>query len=321
MPLLLLMTPFSWSSLKRPIIVLSPMAGVTDSAYRRIVKRVEPEVIVVTEFLSADAISYRSEKTLKKLVFDASEQPLIVQLFGKRLEHFVEAARRIEAMGVAGIDINMGCPAKKVIHADHGSALTKIENCALAYKIVEEMAKAVKIPISVKTRLGWENSDFLIPFCQRLVESGAKAIMVHGRTTKQGYKGLADWGPIYELKREIPVPVLGNGDILDLATYKERIGNLDGVLIGRGSYGNPWIFKEVMDGVRPEVVWTMIVETALLHAQLVVEDKGEEVGMREMRKFFAYYVKGFDGAKSARQELVRVSTLKEAEGILLGIRV
>jgi tRNA-dihydrouridine synthase B len=310
---------FSWSAADKPIVVLSPMAGVTDSAYRHLVKTVAPETIVVTEFLSADAIAYASKKTLAMLKFVAAEQPLIVQVFGKRLENFITAGKMIEDMGVAGIDINMGCPAKKVIHADHGSALTKIENCALAFKIVEEMSKAVKIPISVKTRLGFENDENLIPFCKSLVESGAKSIAIHGRTTKQGYKGLADWKPIYALKdafADTGVPVLGNGDVLDVSTYSERIGNLDGVLIGRGSYGNPWIFREIIDGVRPRITWGDIMDTALLHAKLIVEDKGEKRGLLEMRKFLAYYIKGFDGAKGVRKALVRVETVRDVEHIL-----
>ena len=127
------------------------MAGVTDTVFRQLVKRIAPEVIVVTEFLSVDAICYQSEKTLKKLIFDPIEHPFIVQVFGKRVEHFVEAAKKIEALGAAGIDINMGCPAKKVIQADHGSALTKIENCETAYRIVEAMTNAVKAVVSGTT--------------------------------------------------------------------------------------------------------------------------------------------------------------------------
>jgi tRNA-dihydrouridine synthase B len=248
----------------KPYLVLSPMAGYTDSAFRRLIKEVEPRTVVVTEFLSADALRYQGEKTLRMMRYDPIEQPIVVQIFGKRLENFVEAAKVIESKGVAGIDINMGCPAKKVIRADHGSALTKIENCELAYKIVEEMSKAVKIPISVKTRIGWENSDFLVPFCKRLEESGAKTVSIHGRTTAQAYKGMADWEPIYEVKRALSVPVLGNGDVVDLESYEARVQGtlpgasrtlnqqitLDGVLIGRGSFGNPWVFCEIMEGAK-----------------------------------------------------------------------
>jgi tRNA-dihydrouridine synthase B len=315
---------FSWSAISSPIVVLSPMAGVTDTAYRQLVKTIAPETLVVTEFLSADAIAYASKKTLDMLKFEASEQPLVVQVFGKRLENFITAAKMIEDLGVAGIDINMGCPARKVIHADHGSALTKIENCALAFRIVEEMSKAVQIPISVKTRLGFEDDGNLIPFCRSLVDSGAKSIAIHGRTTKQGYKGLANWNPIYALKNALAdsgVPVLGNGDILDHRSYADRLGNLDGVLIGRGSYGNPWIFREVLDGIRPVITWADIKKTALLHARLIVEDKGEKKGILEMRKFLAYYVKGFAGAKAVRSELVRVNTMIDVERIFNEIEI
>src|SRR3989344_3095783 len=197
---------FSWSTHPRPIVALAPMAGVTDASYRQLTKMLAPEVIVYTEFLSTDAIHFGAKRTLLELEFDPEiEHPFIVQVFGKDPEHFLSAAKVIEEMGADGIDINMGCPAAKVVSSCHGSAL--IKNADLAKRLVEATKKAVKIPVSVKTRLGWDCTDTLIPFCKGLVEAGADALAIHGRTYEGKFGGKADWEPIYELKRHVSVPV------------------------------------------------------------------------------------------------------------------
>ena len=226
------------------------MAGVTDASYRRLIKRIAPEVIVYTEFLSTDAIHYGARKTMELLDFDpALERPFIVQVFGKDPEHFLSAAKVIEELGADGIDINMGCPAAKVVSSCHGSAL--IRDPRLAAELVHATVKTVSIPVSVKTRLGWETTDTLIPFCKGLIDAGASALAIHGRRYHDKFSGRANWDPIYELKREVRVPVIGNGDIASAEDAVRMIGNLDGVMVGRGTFGNPWVMADIMEALRP----------------------------------------------------------------------
>ena len=320
---------FTWSSTKRPIVALAPMAGVTDASYRQLIKRIAPEVIVFTEFLSTDAIHYGAKKTLEMLNFDPSlERPFIVQVFGHDPEHFLSAAKVIEDLGADGIDINMGCPAAKVVSSCHGSAL--IREPDLAARLVEATVKAVSIPVSVKTRLGWDTTETLIPFCKRLVDAGASALSIHGRRFCDKFTGKADWEPIYELKREVSVPVIGNGDISTAADAVERIKNLDGVMVGRGTFGNPWVMREICDALRPAgcrgkaclapttptMTFEQKIPFILDHCALAVRFKGERKGMLEMRRHLSSYVKGFDGAKEMRERLVRVERLDEVREIL-----
>jgi nifR3 family TIM-barrel protein len=316
---------FQWEAQKRPMLLLSPMSGYTDTVYKQLIKFVEPKCIVVTEFLSVDAIFHHAKKTLQMLEFHESEHPVIAQVFGKTVEHFVKAAKVIEDMGYDGVDINMGCPAKKVIRADHGSAMVKIENQCTAFKIVEEMSKAVKIPISCKVRLGWENSESLIPFAKNLQDNGCKCLMVHGRTTKQQYSGVADYEPIYEAKKALSIPVLGNGDITSAQVAKDKLGNLDGLLVGRGTWGNPWMMSDIQHffdtGEVRETVLTMKekIPVMLKHAELQVLHKGEQRGIMEMRKFLLHYFKGFPGAKDMRRNMVQVSTLEDIRLLFSGL--
>lgn len=317
--------PFSWSTCPRPIVALAPMAGVTDASYRQLIKRVAPETIVYTEFLSTDAIHYGAKRTMKELEFDAQkEHPFIVQVFGKEPEHFLSAAKVIEQMGADGIDINMGCPAAKVVSSCHGSAL--IKNADLAKRLVEATKKEVSIPVSVKTRLGWDTCGTLIEFCKGLVDAGADALAIHGRTYAEKFSGEADWEPIYQLKEEVSVPVIGNGDICSAQDALEKIGNLDGVMVGRGTFGNPWLMKDIVEALSAR--GAMIIPTKdrmtfeekipfiIEHCRLAVEVKGEKRGMLEMRRHLASYIKGIDGAKDLRSKLVRVESVAEVERIL-----
>lgn len=324
---------FSWSTTPRPIVALAPMAGVTDASYRQLIKRLAPETIVYTEFLSTDAIHYGGKKTMQMISFDpALERPFIVQVFGHDPEHFLSAAKVIEQMGADGIDINMGCPAAKVVSSCHGSAL--IREPDLAARLVEATVRAVKIPVSVKTRLGWDRIDTLIPFCKRLVDAGAQAFAIHGRRYHDKFSGKANWDPIYELKKNVSVPVIGNGDIATAADAVKMIGNLDGVMVGRGTFGNPWVMADIAaalqghgqqhssaspDALLPTIL-TMTFEQKipliLEHCELAVRVKGERKGMLEMRRHLSSYVKGFDGAADLRAKLVRVEKLEEVRELL-----
>lgn len=326
---------FSWSTISRPIVALAPMAGVTDASYRQLIKSIAPETVVYTEFLSTDAIHYGASKTMGMLAFDAEkEYPFIVQVFGKDPEHFLSAAKIIEDMGADGIDINMGCPAAKVVSSCHGSAL--IRKPELAQELVHATKKAVSIPVSVKTRLGWNTKETLIPFCQKLVEAGADALAIHGRTYNDKFSGKADWDPIYELKKNVNVPVLGNGDIYTAQDAVDKIGNLDGVMVGRGTFGNPWLMKDVVDALQQhqneklkinneKLILQATVDSMpfaekipfiLTHCELAVATKGEKRGMMEMRKHLSSYIKGIDGAREMRTKLVRVESVAEVKAVL-----
>ncbi len=277
------------------------MAGVTDASYRQFIKKIAPETVVYTEFLSTDAIAYGAQKIIQELAFDPSiERPFIVQVFGKEPDHFLKAAKLIEEAGADGIDINMGCPAARVVSSCHGSAL--IRDPDLAAKLVEATVKAVKIPVSVKTRLGWDTIDTLIPFCKRLVDAGAQALAIHGRRYHDKFTGKANWEPIYVLKEAVSVPVLGNGDIYTAQDALDKIKNLDGVMIGRGTVATMTVPDKI--------------PVILEHCELAVKVKGERTGMLEMRRHLSSYVKGFDGAAELRSKLVRVETLAEAKQIL-----
>jgi nifR3 family TIM-barrel protein len=211
-------------ALKGPICALAPMDGYTDSPYRQIVKQIAPETICFSEFYSADGLVHSKQLQQSAFKHDISERPLIIQIFGKDPEMFRQAAILIEQAGAAGVDVNMGCPAKKVVKSGHGSSL--MINTDTAFRIIEEMSKAVKIPISVKTRLGWNNwEEHLIPFAQGLQNAGANLLSVHGRTYQQAFNGKADWTGIYELKKHLSIPVIGNGDVLDYDDGVKKIQN------------------------------------------------------------------------------------------------
>lgn len=303
------------------------MAGVTDASYRQFIKKIAPECIVYTEFLSTDALAYGAKKTLEMMAFDpAIERPFIVQVFGHDPAHFLEAAKVIEQLGADGIDINMGCPAAKVVSSCHGAAL--IQKPELAAELVHATVKAVSIPVSVKTRLGWNTHETLIPFCKKLEEAGAQAFAIHGRRYHDKFTGKANWEPMYELKKNVNVPVIGNGDIKSAQDALDKIGNLDGVMVGRGTFGNPWVMREVVDALQaassesgaasvgvPQTFQEKI-PFILEHCELAVKIKGETRGMREMRRHFSSYVKGFDGAADMRSLLVRVEKFDEAKAIL-----
>lgn len=307
-----------------PLLCLSPMAGYTDSAFRRLVKEIEPRTILFSEFVSADGIKFNAKNTLKMLHFDPSEQPIVIQIFGKHPAFFAEAAKMIESIGAAGVDINMGCPARQVVHSGHGSDL--IRNPQLAAEIVAATVAATKLPVTVKTRLGWEDHSTLLEFGKILVESGAQALTIHGRTVKQAYMGESNWEPIYRLKESLSIPVIGNGDIDSGEKALAKLGNLDGVMVGRASVGNPWVMHEIACALygeeKPmEPIWEERKRLAIRHTELLIETKGERVGMLEIRKHLANYIKGMNGAKELRTKLVRVESLIEVKEILSSVSV
>lgn len=313
---------FSWLTLKRPIVALAPMAGITDSPYRQIVKMICPDVICVTELVSADGIFYNAPRTLRLVEFTKIEQPLIIQLFGNTPEHFTDAIQKMEANGVAGIDLNFGCPAKKVIQSEHGSAL--IKNPKLVDEIIHSCVKATKLPISIKTRIGFENYDenAFLTFCKVVENAGASCLTLHGRTTRQGFSGTAAWEPIYKAKSMLSIPVIGNGDIDSVEKARERLGNLDGVMIGRAAFGNPWLVGEIanaLQGVAHKPTPKTFSEknpTILKHCELAVKHHGDYIGMNEIRKHLIAYTKGVPHAAAFRGKLGTVKGIEEVRSIL-----
>lgn len=346
-------------ALNWPIVALAPMDGYCDSPYRQIVKKIAPKTVVFSEFYSADGLVHSKELQKKALTHDPSEYPLIIQIFGKDPEKFREAAKIIEWYGITGIDINMGCPAKKVVKSGHGSSL--MINRDTAFRIVEEMAQAVKIPISVKTRLGWENSELLVDFVKWLENAGANLLSVHGRTYKQAFTGRADFTGIYELKQHVNIPVICNGDVTGYDDGVEKMvhpenrkqsiqnvsviarneaihapenwiamssttetgelltmtkpKNLDGFMIGRASFGNPWCF---LPG-NYEPTLEEILDTMRTHGDLLWKWKDRK-GMMEARKHLVQYLHGFPGVKEYRSHLVHVETPTDIYTVLDQIR-
>lgn len=299
-------------------VVLAPMAGVTDLPFRLLCKE-NGCGYLYTEMVSAKAIMYNNKNTESLLTVTEGENPIAVQLFGSEPEVMAEAAKRMEERPFDVIDVNMGCPVPKVVNNGEGSALMK--NPLLVGRIVEAMANAVKKPVTVKIRAGFDPDNINAPEIARIIqESGGAAVAVHGRTRQQYYSGKADWDVIRRVKENVSIPVIGNGDILtgqDAVNMMEETG-CDGVMIGRGARGNPWIFGQIneylscgkeMTQPTAEEIKSMI----LKHARMLIDAKGEYTGIREMRKHFAWYTTGMRHASGLRNEVNHVEHFEELE--------
>ncbi len=291
--------PLRWGEMARPIVALAPMDGITDSAYRQVVRCIDPGVVLFSEFTSVEGF-LRSGRVRRRLDFKPEEHPYFVQLFGSDPEAFAEATRALEQQGVMGIDINMGCPSKKIVHSQHGSGLMR--DVGAACRIVERVAALGRLETSVKTRLGWQDSSGLIAFAKSLESAGASLITIHGRTYGQRFSGMADWAPIYRLKEALSVPVLGNGDVRSRSDGQAKLGNLDGFMIGRAAIGNPWAFVARGPGGSP--AWREKAAVIATHYRLLREIKPERIALLEFRKHVAEYVRGFDDAKAVRWEIM-----------------
>lgn len=284
------------------------MAGYTDSPFRRVIQDVVPGTVTFTELISVDAIHYNSKKTFDMLRFHEGEHPLIVQLFGNKPEFFREAVQKLHVFGFDGIDINMGCPARKVVKSDNGSAL--ILRPDLAYSIVSECKKTTSLPVSVKTRIGWADDMELINFCKGLYEAGADLITIHGRTVKQVHDGEACWDSMYHVQEQLPIPILGNGGITDRADGITKMKNLAGFLIGRAVIGNPWCLSEETFSAQNKRT------TMKRHLQLMVEYYGEKLGLLEFRKHASEYITGKPGSKQLRKEIMEWTDLDTVLAVL-----
>lgn len=304
-------------------LVLAPMAGISNTSYRKIIKKMGAGLIYA-EMVSTNAITYGNEKTYSLLKMDESERPIVQQIFGSDIKTFVTAAKLIEkTMHPDIIDINMGCPVPKVaVRAQEGSALLK--NPEKIGEIVASVVESVSVPITVKIRSGWDEKSINAVEVAKICEkNGASAIAIHARTRSEGYSGKANWDIIKEVKENVNIPVIGNGDITSPKLAKKMLDETgcDAVMIGRGALGNPWIFKSCLEYLKSGKIIAEPsniekIEMIKEHYNLLKEDKNEHIALLEIRTHALYYLKGMPESKIYKERICKTKNKEELFNIL-----
>ena len=302
-------------------IFLAPMAGVTDLPFRILCKE-QGCGLVYTEMVSAKGLFYEDKKTGTLLQIDEKEKPVAVQIFGSDPDIMAKVAGEAARTGACIIDINMGCPTPKIVKNGEGSALMLRPD--LVGQIVKAVSSAVDLPVTIKIRKGWDDQNINAPEIAKIAEqNGAKAITVHGRTREQFYSGKADWDIIKEVKKSVSIPVIGNGDVVNPEDAKliQEHTDCDGVMIGRGAQGNPWVFSRILSylktGIVPDVPSVdEKINKAIRHLQMLVDYKGEYVGIREARSHIAWYIKGLRNAARVKETINKMTSMHEMEQAL-----
>ncbi|MGL5329732.1 MAG: tRNA dihydrouridine synthase DusB [Peptostreptococcaceae bacterium] len=297
-------------------VFLSPMAGVTDLPFRLICKEQNCGMLY-TEMINAKALCYDDENTKKMLKIEDEEHPVAVQIFGSEPEYMGRAAEIMNSYSNEVLDINMGCPAPKVVKNGDGSALMK--NPKLAEEVLKAVVKNSTKPVTLKIRKGWDDDSVNAVEIAKIAEaSGISALAIHGRTREQYYSGKADWNIITDIKNSIDIPVIGNGDVFTVEDAQNMIAKTgcDAIMIGRGAQGNPWIFKRInhymqTGEILPEPTMEEKMNTAKKHLKLAVEEHGEYVAVREMRKHIAWYLKGLKGSAKVRDEINKITSYED----------